>query len=82
MSDQNNANTNETSIVKFPEQPAGSAAQETLLDEASHWIVKLEGDQPPSAKEQKALQVWMAQSPHHKRIFRIPQWPSLGCRSC
>ena len=69
MSDQNNANTNETSIVKFPEQPAGSAAQETLLDEASHWIVKLEGDQPPSAKEQKALQVWMAQSPQHKRIL-------------
>ena len=55
----NNTNDN---VIDFPDRSK-------LLDEASAWIVKFEGDQPPSPEDIAALQQWLAQSSSHRQTL-------------
>jgi transmembrane sensor len=40
-----------------------------IEDQACDWIVKLEGDNPPSAKALVEFKTWLAQSPKHKAVL-------------
>ncbi|GAC17837.1 FecR family protein [Paraglaciecola arctica] len=40
-----------------------------IEEQACDWIVKLEGDEPPTAKEIAEFKAWVAQSPRHKSVL-------------
>jgi len=46
-------------IVKFPDRNA-------IAEEAGAWLIKLDGDQAPSAEELDDLREWMERSPVHR----------------
>lgn len=47
------------SIVEFPEQSAVS-------EEAAAWLIRLDADAPPAAKDLQALGEWLQRSPAHR----------------
>ena len=46
-------------IVEFPDRKA-------IEEEAAAWLIKLDGDRAPSAKELASLREWLARSPVHR----------------
>ena len=46
-------------LIEFPDRQA-------IAEEASAWLIKLDGDNPPSAEELAALREWLERSPHHR----------------
>ncbi len=46
-------------IVEFPDRKA-------IEEEAAEWLIKLDGDRAPSAKELESLREWLARSPVHR----------------
>lgn len=43
--------------------------QNIIVEQACDWIVKLEGDNPPSQKDVRAFNQWLETSPEHLRVF-------------
>lgn len=50
-------------IVEFP-------GREVIEDEALEWLIRLDGDCPLSAEEEKAFEAWLARSPAHREALR------------
>lgn len=50
------------SIVEFPDR-------EIIEDEALSWLIRLDGDQSLSPKEEQALDAWLARSPAHREAL-------------
>ena len=48
-------------LTKIPDDPA------LIEEEALAWLIRLDGDTPPSEQDLQALKVWMARSPAHTR---------------
>ena len=46
-------------IYQFPDRS-------TIEEEAGTWLIKLDGDTPPTAAEQQALRDWLIRSPLHR----------------
>lgn len=50
-------------IVEFPDQTV-------IEDQALEWLIRLDGDDPLSAREEQALDQWLARSPAHREALR------------
>lgn len=50
-------------IIEFPDK-------NVIEDEASRWIIKFEGDEPPTRQDIEALKAWMSQSPTHREVLK------------
>ena len=63
-------------VIEFPEES-------TLFDEASAWIIKMTGDEPPSATDIAELNAWVAQSPEHRAVYQecASTWDGLDLLS-
>ncbi len=63
-------------VIDFPDRSV-------LIDEATAWIIKISGDEAPSAEEIQALNDWVAQSPSHKAVFQelASTWDGLDLLS-
>lgn len=46
-------------VVEFPDQRA-------VIQEAAEWLIRLDGDTPPSAEELQSLGEWLQRSPVHR----------------
>lgn len=49
-------------IIEFPDH-------RVIEEEASRWIVKFEGDEPPTKQDIKELNAWIKQSPAHRETL-------------
>ncbi len=49
-------------IVEFPSCDA-------IEDEALHWLIRLDGDKPLSATEERTFDAWLARSPAHREAL-------------
>lgn len=50
-------------IIGFPDR-------EVIEDEALEWLIRLDGDKPLSASEEKSLDAWLARSPVHREALK------------
>ncbi len=50
------------SVSKLPSRHA-------IKEEAAEWLIKLDGDEPPSAQELDALREWLGRSPVHSQVL-------------
>ncbi len=49
-------------ILEFPDRSR-------IEEEASQWIVRFEGDEPPTREDIEALKAWMGRSPAHREVL-------------
>ena len=63
-------------IIEFPDR-------KVIIDEATAWVIKMAGDEPPTPAEIQALNDWVAQSPLHKEVFQqlASTWDGLDLLS-
>ena len=50
-------------IVEFPEC-------EQIENEALEWLIRLDGDTPLTAEEERRLDAWLARSPAHRDALK------------
>lgn len=49
-------------IIEFPDK-------NVIEEEASRWIIKFEGDEPPTRQDVEELKAWMSQSSTHREVL-------------
>lgn len=67
----------EPNVIEFPDKPDSDS--QVIEREAMEWVIKLEGDTPPTEDQLQAFKRWLVLSPQHKQTFShlARQWNAM-----